>query len=139
MRNRGLGRRDSVRIASDAEHPEPGAVAVLVVAGSAPLRRLIANVLTQEGLEVVTAGSGDEARELLEPGFSLALVDLDTPRGAGIELVQAMRDARPELRILATSADAKLLQEASQAGADALMIKPLADDDLRLVVHLVLG
>jgi CheY-like chemotaxis protein len=140
VRDRGAGARGSIRDVSKAL-PRRGAVAILVVSASAPLRKLIANVLTDEGLEVVGAASGEEALELLAPelAFSLVLVDLDTPRAAHVELVAALRDAWPDLRILATSADPELLQRASGAGADALMIKPLSENDLRLVVGLVLG
>lgn len=139
MHNRGARERGSARGGERTHHPKRGAAAILVVASSEPLRRLIANVLTDEGLDVVTAASSSEALALLEDGFSLVLIDLDTPRAAGLERVRALRAGRPELRILCTSADPDLLQEASQAGADALMIKPLSPNDLRIVVRLVIG
>jgi CheY-like chemotaxis protein len=139
VQNRGAGARRSFRDESTARRPKRGIASILVVASSEPLRKLIATVLTDEGLDVATAGSGEEALEELGSGFSLVLVDLDTPRGAGVELVRAMREARPDLRLLATSADPDLLQQASRAGADALMIKPLSDNDLRIVVRLVIG
>jgi DNA-binding response OmpR family regulator len=139
VHGRGAGERGAVRGGESARQPKRRAAAILVVSSAEPLRKLIANVLTDEGFEVVTAASSVEALDLLADGFSLVLVDLDTPRAAGVDRVRLLREAWPGLRILCTSADADLLQEASRAGADALMIKPLSPDDLRIVVRLVLG
>lgn len=139
MRSRGAGERRSLRGLERARQPERGATAILVVSSAEPLRKLIANVLTDEGFHVVGAASSGEALDLLADGFSLVLVDLDTPRATGVDRVRVLREGRPGLRILCTSADPALLQEASGVGADALMIKPLSENDLRIVVRLAIG
>ena len=140
MREHGAGERDAVRGGERVAGPRRASPrAVLVVSSAQPLRKLISNVLTDEGLHVETAASAEEALDVLGEDFALVLVDLDTPRAGSIDRVRALRQGRPELRILCTSADPNLLQEARGAGADALMIKPLSENDLRIVIRLVLG
>lgn len=139
MHSPGAGERGSVRGGERVRQLRRSPAAILVVSSSEPLRKLIANVLTDEGFEVVTAASSAEALDVLADGFSLVLVDLDTPRATGVDRVRALREGRPGLRILCTSADPALLQEASGVGADALMIKPLSENDLRIVVRLAIG
>jgi DNA-binding NarL/FixJ family response regulator len=61
----------------------------------------------------------------------LALVDFRMPRLGGLELVQALREASPETRIVIYTADAdqSLAREVLEAGATALVLKeaPLSD------------
>ena len=110
---------------------------ILVVADSEPMRRLYVNVLTDEGIEIVTASSKDEALALIEPAVSLVITDLEMNGGAGLELVRALRSGDPELPIICMGADPHLLSQASVAGADAFLTKPLDADDVRIVVRLL--
>jgi DNA-binding NtrC family response regulator len=112
-------------------------VPILVVADSEPMRRLYVNVLTDEGIEILTASSKDEALALIEPAVSLVITDLEMDGGAGLELVQALRSGHPELPIICMGADPHLLSQASVAGADAFLTKPLDADDVRIVVRLL--
>jgi len=110
---------------------------ILVVADSEPMRRLYVNVLADEGIDIVTASSKEEALELLGPGVSLVITDLEMDGGAGLELVEVVRQGHPELPIICMGADPHLLSQASLAGADAFLTKPLAADDVRIVVRLL--
>jgi CheY-like chemotaxis protein len=110
---------------------------ILVVADSEPMRRLYVNVLTDEGIEIVTASSKEEALSLLEPAVSLVITDLEMDGGAGLELVRALRSGHPELPIICMGTDPHLLSQASLAGADAFLTKPLEADDVRIVVRLL--
>jgi DNA-binding NtrC family response regulator len=110
---------------------------ILVVADSEPMRRLYTNVLMDEGIDIVTASSKEEALSLLGPGVSLVITDLEMNGGAGLELVKLVRSGHPELPIICMGADPHLLSQASVAGADAFLTKPLAADDVRIVVRLL--
>jgi DNA-binding NtrC family response regulator len=110
---------------------------ILVVADSEPMRRLYVNVLTDEGIDMVTASSKDEALALIEPDVSLVITDLEMDGGAGLDLVRVLRSGHPELPIICMGADPQLLSEASVAGADAFLTKPLDADDVRIVVRLL--
>jgi CheY-like chemotaxis protein len=112
-------------------------VAILVVADSEPMRRLYVNVLNDEGIDIVTAASKDEALALLSPAVTLVITDLEMDRGSGLELVRVLRESHEDLPIVCMGADPHLLREASIAGADAFLTKPLSPDDVRIVVRLL--
>jgi CheY-like chemotaxis protein len=112
-------------------------VSILVAADSEPMRRLYANVLADEGIDIVTASSKDEALGLIESDVTLVITDLEMDGGGGLELVRALRNGHPELPIICMGADPQLLSQASVAGADAFLTKPLDADDVRIVVRLL--
>jgi CheY-like chemotaxis protein len=88
---------------------------VLVVDDETAVRRFACRVLQREGYEVVEAGDGAEALELLRTRNSFAVVvsDIVMPRVNGVELLQALAVSRPDLPVIlmsgyATSALAEL-------------------------------
>ncbi|MBP8980643.1 MAG: response regulator [Syntrophobacterales bacterium] len=99
---------------------------VLVVDDSAYARHRLGAVLRAAGHEVVEAQDGAEALRLEEETApAAATVDLLMPGMDGLEVIRRLRARRPELIIVAVSAD---VQEASQAavreaGADRFVSK----------------
>src|SRR5882724_13635781 len=81
--------------------PEPGtrrSPAVLVVDDEADLRELLALTLVRLGLDVDTAESLAQARDLLSRNrYALALTDMRLPDGVGLDLVRevATRNGPP--------------------------------------------
>lgn len=64
-----------------------GRVRVLVVDDEEMIRRVLSDILEGAGLEVVTAGSGEEALRIFDGGdFSLTLTDWHMPGVGGGEL-----------------------------------------------------
>ena len=63
-------------------------------------------------------------------GFSVALVDLDLPGGAGFELIRTLRRSVPDLQIIAiTNAIHSLSPEdAQKLGVVAVLTKPITPD-----------
>ncbi|MHB1906709.1 MAG: response regulator, partial [Acidimicrobiales bacterium] len=64
-------------------------VRVLVVDDEEPIRLMLDQVLTAEGLEVETAGDGHEALEVLKAAtrpFDLVITDLNMPQIGGDQL-----------------------------------------------------
>ena len=99
----------------DSEADSAGSVrgdeTVLVVEDEDPLRRLIARVLRNLGYQVVVAGSGPEALEMLEVldhPPDLLLTDVILPGGLqGNELADRAREQLPRLAVLYISGDTR--------------------------------
>ncbi len=80
------------------------------------------------GLESVEAGSLDEGRQVLSDltgGVELAIIDLNLPDGDGSELINQLRQTKPDVPVLALTADPSLAQRARalEAGADEVLAK----------------
>jgi len=82
--------------------PERSAT-VLIVEDDADVRAFAADGLREVGLNVLEAGSGDEALRLLdqpEPAIDLLLTDVVMPGMTGRDLVDQARQRRPDLPVL---------------------------------------
>lgn len=103
---------------------------------------LMRELLTEDGYEVVTAGSVDEAHEALEIRFvDLLLTDERLGRGTGTRLLQSARERVPSLGgILITGyADLECAVRAMRAGALDLLQKPLRKEALLAAVSAALA
>ena len=68
------------------------------------LRASIAAMLEYLGFGVETAGDGQEALELFQPGaYALVLMDLTMPRMDGKEAFRRMKEADPAVRVILSS------------------------------------
>jgi CheY-like chemotaxis protein len=77
---------------------------ILVVEDDFLIRMMLAEMLTDEGYEVVEAGSGDEALPLLDGSVALLLTDVQLPGALnGRALVEKARQTRPDLPVIYTS------------------------------------
>ena len=106
----------------------------LVVDDSRAIRTVLRKMLAATGFEVVEAGHGRVALDVLatEPRFDLALVDWNMPEVSGIEFVRAVR-AVPDydaLRIcmVTTETEMERMVEAFEAGADEYLMKPFSPE-----------
>jgi DNA-binding response OmpR family regulator len=91
--------------------------------------------LTRADFAVITAGDGEEARDLIRSESPDACVlDVAMPRMTGLELTRLLRAdaATAGLPILLLTAAARLADETAgrEAGADAYLTKPFAAADL---------
>ncbi len=92
------------------------------------IRESLAVVLKEhtELKKTVQAGSLVEARRIwghLPSEVDLAIVDLDLPNGEGINLIENLREAAPEIPVLALTAsrDVERRARALRAGADEVL------------------
>jgi two-component system chemotaxis response regulator CheY len=115
----------------------------LIVDDSRATRSLLRRTLTEVGYEVLEAGNGLEALELLgscDP-VDLALVDWNMPEMDGLELVKAMRADRTyaDVVVMMVSAESDLsnVARALMVGADEYAIKPFTKDILVEKLHLL--
>ena len=106
---------------------------VLVVDDEELTLRTISRGLREEGYEVVTAGSGEDALRLFaEQAPDLVLLDIVMPGIDGVEVLRRMKSANPAAIILMMSAYHMVDRavEAMKAGAFDYLIKPFHLADL---------
>ena len=105
---------------------------VLIVDDAVFMRKMIRNILTEIGCEVVgEAENGIEAREMytkLAP--DVVTMDLVMPKEGGIEALTQIREEDPNAKIIVISAidQRETLMEAIKAGAVDYIVKPFEKD-----------
>ncbi|MDR2352794.1 MAG: sigma-54 dependent transcriptional regulator [Deltaproteobacteria bacterium] len=95
-------------------------------------------MLSAEGYEVFTAGSGDEAFLIFEahPEVDLVLTDMTMPNGSGIELLEKVKETRPEVPVIMLTAHGtvELAVKSMKRGAFDYLTKPYKNDELTRTV-----
>ena len=111
---------------------------ILVVDDEADLRELLEITLIRMGLDVDSADSLSAARALLaQRQYALVLTDMRLPDGLGIELVRevASNCKNTPIAVITAFGSAENAVAALKAGAFDYVSKPLALEQLRLLVH----
>jgi len=102
---------------------------ILVVEDNHISFKLISAVLKQVQATVVRASNGQQAIELCrsDAHFDLVLMDMQLPVVNGLEATREIKRLRPELVVVATTANAYAEDELAcrRAGCDAFIAKPL--------------
>ncbi|HMV33973.1 MAG TPA: response regulator [Gemmatimonadales bacterium] len=108
-------------------------ISVLVVDDEEPIRNALKKFLNQQGYDVVTAASGDEALRVLQrQKVSVVLLDVRMPGKSGIDLVPQVLELEPSLAVLMLTAvnDATTAALCMQRGAMDYLTKPIDLSDL---------
>ena len=109
-------------------------VKVLVVEDEASIREMIALNLRRAGMEVLEAGSAEEALALLEqdPGCSTAILDVMLPGMNGFSLCETIRRSNQKIGIIILSAKGQEQDKIRglSIGADDYMTKPFSVSEL---------
>ena len=103
---------------------------MILVVGDPTVLDKAQQILNRER-QVFLAPDAIQALELTgNLGFSVALIDLDLPGGAGFDLIKTLRRSVPDLQIIAiTSAIHSLSPEdAKKLGVDEFLRKPITPD-----------
>lgn len=102
---------------------------ILVVEDNHISFKLISAVLGQVQATVVHASNGRQAIDLCasEEHFDLVLMDVQMPEVNGLEATREIKGLRPDLVVVATTANAYAEDELAckQAGCDGFLPKPL--------------
>jgi CheY-like chemotaxis protein len=97
---------------------------ILVVDDNAQLRDLLAEILTECGHSVRTAGDGHAAlAEIHESEPDILLTDLNMPRMSGFELISLVRFRSSKIAIVAMSADVSVEDQQGNFDVDAFYSK----------------
>lgn len=108
-------------------------ISLLVVDDEEPIRNALKKFLTQQGYDVHTAASGDDAIRILQrQKISVMLLDVRMPGRSGIDLVPLVLEIEPALAILMLTAvnDATSAALCMQRGAMDYLTKPIDLGDL---------
>jgi DNA-binding response OmpR family regulator len=116
-------------------------VRILVAEDEAAIADFINHGLSAEGYAVTVASTGDDALALaLSEDFGLVVLDRMLPGRDGIEVLKALRVAKPDLRVIMLTARTEIDDrvEGLDAGAVDYMTKPFSFDELaaRVRAHL---
>ncbi|HTS17385.1 MAG TPA: sigma-54 dependent transcriptional regulator [Verrucomicrobiae bacterium] len=106
----------------------PARANILLVDDDERLRNAAGKVLAAEGYRVTSAGSGQEALDLLgAPGTALVISDLRLPDLDGNVLLQQIRERRPEVEVVMITGHGNIEKavEAMKLGACDFIEKPL--------------
>jgi CheY-like chemotaxis protein len=115
------------------EQTDRSRIVILVVDGEVVARNHTALTLHRDGYTVLAAAHGKEALDLsraYQGRIDLLITDLDVPKLDGLALCAAMASERPELKVLATSANEANAERATHRSVPFLL-KPLDAELLR--------
>lgn len=111
---------------------------LLVVDDEEPIRNALRRFLLQQGYEVATAASGEEALGILQrQRITGMLLDVNMPGINGVELVPQIIEQEPSIAILMLTAvnDATSAALCMQRGAFDYLIKPIDLGHLGRAIH----
>jgi CheY-like chemotaxis protein len=117
---------------------------VLLVDDNCELRRSVHRILAVSGHDVLEAGDGCEALDLLHQHHpDLIITDVIMPGKDGIETIMEIRRERLPVKILAITGGDPVggpmyLAAAAKLGADAIMRKPLRVTEFQALVDRLL-
>jgi len=106
---------------------------VLIVEDEPKVASFIRRALEEESYAVDVCTDGIQGRDMAsDVNYDLIILDLMLPGLAGIDVLQALRDARVKTPILILTARSKVEQRVTglNAGADDYLIKPFAIEEL---------
>ena len=114
---------------------------ILIVDDEKAMVLALKGLLTKEGYEVETAGSGEAALRHIETGsFHVVITDLSMDGVSGMQLLERARSVDPDLAVIMITAygSEKIAVQAMKLGAADYIPKPFDNDELRVVVRRVM-
>ena len=111
--------------------------AILIVDDEEYVRRLVMRTLQEHGYQCGQAACGSEALEVLATReYALVISDMMMPGMSGLELLAAIRQARPDLAVIMLTAldNPETGVTALELGAYGFMIKPFMANELLINV-----
>ncbi len=106
---------------------------LLIVDDDEPFRKRLARAMERRGFEVLVAGSVADGIALARsraPAF--AVIDLRLDDGSGLDIVPALREVRPDTRVVMLTGDGNIATAvaAVKAGAVDYLAKPADADEI---------
>jgi CheY-like chemotaxis protein len=117
---------------------------LLLVDDELNIRTILSVVLRQLGFRVLTAGNGEEARELAAAHFAViqgVVTDLNMPRLGGVKLIRALREWLPSIPVLVSTGrlEPGVEQELGFLGVRNILTKPFNKELLVRALQEALG
>lgn len=111
---------------------------ILIVDDEESICQALGGILTDEGYEVMKAGSGEEALRLIEDEQpNLVLLDIWLPEMDGIEVLKSIKSSYPQVQVVMMSGHGTIetAVRATRLGAFDFIEKPLSLEKVILVVN----
>ncbi|MDD5168462.1 MAG: sigma-54 dependent transcriptional regulator [Syntrophales bacterium] len=111
---------------------------ILIVDDEASIRQSLGAILADEGYDVLTAGSGEDALKVIdEEQPNLVLLDIWLPGMDGLETLKLIRSNHSNLRVIMMSGHGTIetAVKATKLGAFDFIEKPLSLDKVILLVN----
>jgi DNA-binding NtrC family response regulator len=111
---------------------------ILIVEDKESLRAMLRKTLESRGYTVEEAGDAYEARRRLQGArYVVVLTDMRLPAGSGFEVLQAAREADPQMAVLVMTAFGTVEEavRAMKEGAADFLMKPVDTDHLLLLLE----
>jgi CheY-like chemotaxis protein len=118
-----------------AQPRSPQRGTVLIVEDEAPMVRLLSELLQQSGYHVVAATNGEQAIDLFrhhKDKIDLVLLDLNLPKANGADVIRALKEQRPETRIIVATGylQPEVKEQLLQTGVMHYIHKPYLIDEV---------
>lgn len=108
---------------------------ILVADDEMAIRLLYSEELKEEGYEVFTASNGREALEIVEKEpLDLVILDIKMPEMDGIEALRQIKEKKPDLPVLLSTAYGEYKQDFATWASDDYLVKSSDLDDLKNAV-----
>ena len=100
---------------------------ILIVDDDPHLRQFLTEVIGHAGYETLTAGSGEEALQLISKGEpDMALLDITMPGMTGLELASRLKESTTvPFMFLSAVEDSESARQAAAHGAVGYLVKPV--------------
>jgi CheY-like chemotaxis protein len=111
---------------------------ILIVDDSSFQRRTIRRALAQEGYQIIEAGDGAQAMQIIaSEAPDCILTDLIMPGTDGFAVLEALRDRHSHVPIIVVTADIQgtTRQRCLELGAAGFIQKPINEADVRAAVQ----
>ena len=111
---------------------------ILVVDDEVSICQSLKAILSDEGYQVLVAGSGEEAVKLIEEEMpQLVLLDIWLPGMDGLETLKAIKNAHPKVLVIIMSGHGTIetAVKATKLGAFDFIEKPLSLDKIIILVN----
>jgi DNA-binding response OmpR family regulator len=138
-----LAERPSSR--TDSCEPESTSMQrILIVDDDPSFRTVLRMMLVKQGYDVIEAGDGNEALELMETGGAdVVVTDLIMPEKEGLETIQELRNTHPTVKVIAMSGGGDftgrdILAVARILGAHSVLAKPFTSQQIAAALDAVL-
>ena len=118
--------------------PVPAKMHVLILDEDAAVRSAVCEIASARGFQPHTVDSVDAARAYLRGNSTdVLLLDLKSPSGQAIDLLDEVKTVRPETSVIVMTAYATVTSavEAMRTGATDYLTKPFAMDELAAVLE----
>ena len=139
---RGAGHAAASLASTSVSADQPGSRRVVIAEDEALIRMDLAEMLAEEGYDVVgQAGDGESAVGLVEQHRpDLVVLDVKMPRLDGIAAAQRIASQRiAPVVILTAFSQRELVERARDAGAMAYLVKPFTKNDLVPAIEMAIS